>query len=66
LATLSFNLNDFIMDAVANGSADMSSGETSQAFSSAWYLTDVIAGFQIWTGTDAAGLKCTSFACEVR
>ena len=66
LATLSFSLNDFIIDAVANGNADQASGGTSQAFSSAWYLTDVTAGFQIWTGADTAGLKCTSFACEVR
>jgi hypothetical protein len=66
LAKLEFDLAQFIVDAVANGDDDMSAGHTSQAFSKRWYLTDVLAGFQIWTGSDATGLKSTSFACEVK
>ena len=63
---LAFDLANFITDAVSNGSADMSAARTSQAFSSTWYLTDVIAGFQIWTGSDAAGLQCSGFVCQVK
>jgi hypothetical protein len=63
---LAFDLANFIADAVSNGSADMSAARTSEAFSSTWYLTDVIAGFQIWTGSDAAGLKCSGFECQVK
>jgi hypothetical protein len=48
-----------LTDAISNGSADMSVARTSGAFSSTWYLTDMIAGFQIWTGSDAAGPKCS-------
>ena len=66
LYSLAFDLANFITDAVSNGSADMSAARTSEAFSSTWYLTDVIAGFQIWTGSDAAGLKCSGFACQVK
>lgn len=66
LSKLEFDLVNFIADAVANGSGDMSAGHTSQQFSSQWYLTDVMAGFQIWTGSDATGLKCTNFACQVK
>jgi len=66
LASLAFDLKNFIDDAVVNGSDDMVSGGTSQAFASSWYLTDVLAGFQLWKGADAAGLKCTGFSCSVR
>jgi hypothetical protein len=66
LTGLDFDLINFITDAVANSGADMSAGRTSQAFESRWYLTDVIAGFQIWTGSDATGLRCTRFACQVK
>jgi hypothetical protein len=66
LSELEFDLANFIIDAVANGDADLSAGRTSQALASKWYLTDVLAGFQIWTGSDATGLKCTRFACQVK
>jgi hypothetical protein len=66
LYSLAFDLANFIADAVSNGSADMSAAQTSEAFLSTWYLTDVIAGFQIWTGRDAAGLKCSGFTCQVK
>ncbi len=63
--TLTFDLKAFMSDAVTNAAADMSSGGTSQAFSSSWYLTDVFAGFEIWTGSNATGLKDT-FSCVVQ
>ncbi len=63
---LSFDLKDFINDAVTNASADMSAGGgITQAFSSSWYLTDVFAGFEIWNGSDAKGLQDT-FTCVVK
>ena len=55
----SADLKAFFDDAVANASADMSAGGTSQAFSNSWYLTDVFAGFEIWNGGDAKGLQDT-------
>jgi hypothetical protein len=64
VSSLSFDLKAFMNDAVTNGAADKSSGGTSTAFSSSWYLTDVFAGFEIWTGSNAAGLKDT-FTCVV-
>jgi hypothetical protein len=63
--TLTFNLKDFITDAVNNGAADQSSGGTSQAFANSWYLTDVFAGFEIWSGSNATGLHET-FSCVVQ
>jgi hypothetical protein len=65
LSSFSFDLKKFIDDAVKNGSADMSAGGTSQAFSNSWYLTDVFGGFEVWSGGDAAGLKET-FTCVVK
>jgi hypothetical protein len=62
LMTLSFDLKSFMSDAVTNGAADQSAGGTSQAFSSSWYLTDVFAGFEIWTGSNATNLKSTGFS----
>jgi hypothetical protein len=66
LGSASLDLANFIADAVANSGADQSTGRTSQGFASSWYMTDVAAGFQIWTGSDAAGLKSTSFLCQVK
>jgi hypothetical protein len=57
LGSLSFDLKAFMSDAVAKGSEDKSAGGTSQAFIDGWYLTDVFAGFEIWTGSDGVGLK---------
>ena len=54
LGSLSFDLNLFIKDAAASG------------ISSSWYLTDVFGGFEIWTGSDSAGLQCTGFTCVVK
>jgi hypothetical protein len=68
ISSLSFNLKDFIDDAVSHGSSDMSGGASgiTQSFSSSWYLTDVFAGFEIWSGGDAAGLKSTGFSIAVK
>jgi hypothetical protein len=61
----SADLKAFFDDAVANASADMSAGGTSQAFANSWYLTDVFAGFEIWNGGDAKGLQDT-FTCVIQ
>ncbi len=65
VSSMSFDLKPFMNDAVTNGAADMSAGGTSEAFASSWYLTDVFAGFEIWTGSNATGLKDT-FTCVVQ
>ena len=65
VSSLTFDLKNFIDDAVTNASADMSAGGTSEAFSGSWYLTDVFAGFEIWNGSDAKGLQDT-FTCVVQ
>ena len=62
----SFDLKQFMNDAVTNASSDMSMGGTGAAFSNSWYLTDVFAGFEIWTGSTAAGVKSTGFSCVVK
>ncbi|HJX65077.1 MAG TPA: hypothetical protein VJ860_14130, partial [Polyangia bacterium] len=54
LGSLTFDLNAFIKDAASNG------------ILSNWYLTDVFAGFEIWTGSDSANLACTGFTCVVQ
>jgi hypothetical protein len=33
---------------------------------SSWYLTDVFGGFEIWSGSDAAGLEALEFTAVVR
>ncbi|HEY4186425.1 MAG TPA: hypothetical protein VGP07_15220 [Polyangia bacterium] len=52
--TLSFNLGDFIRDAVDNQKFLMNS----------WYLTNVFAGYEIWTG--GAGLETTDFTATMK
>jgi cellulose 1,4-beta-cellobiosidase len=47
--SLKFDLNAFIQHAVGRGDAIQSS----------WYLTNVFAGFEIWSG--GVGLKTTAF-----
>lgn len=49
LNSLSFSLGDFIQDAVMRGYVQ-----------SSWYMTNVFAGFEIWSG--GAGLETTDFA----
>ncbi len=62
VTSLTFDLKNFVDDAVSK--ADTANGIT-QAFSSSWYLTDVFAGFEIWSGGDAKGLQET-FTCVVQ
>jgi hypothetical protein len=66
LSSISFSMKDLIDDAVKNAAADKSAGGTSQAFSSSWYLTDVFAGFEIWSGGDAKNLKTDSFTFDIK
>jgi hypothetical protein len=63
----SSDLKLFFDDAVKNAADDMSNGTPAitQAFASSWYLTDVFAGFEIWNGSDAKGLKDT-FTCVIQ
>jgi hypothetical protein len=53
--TLSFNLKDFITDAVTRG-----------YLQSGWYLTDVFGGFEIWTGSTSSNLAVTNFTAVVQ
>ena len=52
VASLNFKLGDFIRDAVTRGFVQNS-----------WYLTNVFAGFEIWSG--GVGLETTDFAVTV-
>jgi hypothetical protein len=63
----SSDLKLFFDDAVKNAADDMSNGTPAitQAFANSWYLTDVFAGFEIWNGSDAKGLKDT-FTCVIQ
>ncbi len=54
VTSLSFNLKDFITDSASNG------------ISSAWYLTDVFAGFEIWDGSGTSGLAVSEFTANVQ
>jgi hypothetical protein len=54
IATMTFDLNLFIQDAVKNRSNTIQAG---------WYLTNVFAGFEIWSG--GVGLKTTDFSVVV-
>lgn len=48
-----FDLKPFIVDAAKHG------------IQSSWHLTDVFAGFEIWSGGDATGLKVDEFTAVV-
>ena len=52
--SLSFDLNEFIKDAVAN---------RPNTILSSWYLTNVFTGFEIWQG--GLNLETTSFCAIV-
>jgi len=59
LNTLTYDLKNFINHAVTN----------SYGILSTRYLTDVFAGFEIWTGADATangGLQVTNFTVDVK
>jgi hypothetical protein len=51
---MTFKLGDFIRDAVDNQKFLMNS----------WYLTNVFAGYEIWTG--GAGLETTDFSATMK
>ena len=51
-ARLTYSLGDFIQDAVTRGYVQ-----------SCWYLTNVFAGFEIWSG--GVGLAVTDFSVTV-
>jgi hypothetical protein len=55
LTSLTFDLNLFIKDAVAQGYIQNS-----------WYLTDVFAGFEIWNGGGTTNLAVNKFTCVVQ
>jgi len=55
LGSLTFDLNLFIQEAVGNGRG---------GFNANWYLTDVFAGFEIWSG--GAGLAVSEFSAVVQ
>jgi len=54
IASMTFDLNLFIQDAVNNRANTIQSG---------WYLTNVFAGFEVWSG--GVGLKTTDFSVVV-
>jgi len=49
-----FDMNLFIKDAASHG------------ISNSWYLTDVFAGFEIWTGSDGVGVQASKVAISVK
>ena len=65
IKTLTFNIKDFMSDAVTNAATDKQNGATSAAFSSAWYLTDVFAGFEAWTGSSITG-NTAQMSCVIQ
>jgi hypothetical protein len=54
--SINCNLKDFMLDAV--------NGHGGYKLQSNWYLTDVFAGFEMWTGT--TGLKVDYFTIDVK
>ncbi len=54
IASMTFDLNAFIQDAVENRQNTIQAG---------WYLTNVFAGFEIWSG--GVGLKTSDFYVNV-
>jgi len=54
LQDLTFDMNLFIKDAISHG------------ISNSWYLTDVFAGFEIWSGADGVGLQAKKVTIAVK
>jgi hypothetical protein len=52
------DLKPFLMDATTNASIP-------NKVSASWLVTDVFAGFEIWTGANGVGLKETLFTANV-
>src|SRR5690606_16487776 len=55
LSSLTFDLNEFIQEAASNGRAGIDGN---------LYLTDIFAGFEIWSG--GAGLSVSQFSAVVQ
>lgn len=55
IPSMTFDLNEFIQDAIANSRG---------GFSASWYLTDIFAGFEIWSG--GTGLSVSDFSAVVQ
>lgn len=62
LNTMTFDLKAFMTNAAQFGSSDHSSNP----FTTSLYLTDVFAGFEIWSGGDSSGLSVTEFSAVVQ
>jgi Glycosyl hydrolase family 12 len=60
--SLSYDLNDFIKDAVSNRTNDGTSAGTA-VIQNGWYLTNIFSGFEIWRG--GVNLETTSFCAVV-
>jgi hypothetical protein len=56
VTSLTFDLKKFIDDSIANN----------HGLQPSWLLTDVFAGFEIWTGSAANGLELTEFTAVVQ
>jgi hypothetical protein len=56
VTSLTFDLKKFIDDSITNN----------HGLQAAWLLTDVFAGFEIWTGSAANGLELTEFTAVVQ
>ncbi len=54
------DLKPFLMDATTNTSIP-----SNMRVSASWLVTDLFAGFEIWTGADGVGLKETAFTANV-
>ena len=59
---LSYDLNDFIRDALGNRTSTGMAGGT-PVLQSTWYLTNIFTGFEIWRG--GVNLESTSFCAVV-
>jgi len=56
--SLSYDLNDFIKDAVSNRT-----NNGTPVLQNSWYLTNIFSGFEIWRG--GVNLETTSFCAVV-
>jgi hypothetical protein len=61
VTTLTFDMKAFLADAAVNPSIP-----AAMRVSTAWLVTDVFAGFEIWTGSSAAGVQATAFSAVVQ
>ena len=55
-----FDLKPFLTDAATVTGSGFTQVSTS------WYVTDIFGGFEVWKGSDAAGLQMTNFTVDVQ